>query len=65
MQSPIIRNGHIRNSAEILGNFKEQPVARSNLRMHYFSAWNLRNAYQSDFDHKEWVRNGAEIFGKF
>ena len=32
MQSPIIKNGLIRNDPEILGKFKEQRLSRSKLR---------------------------------
>ena len=31
-QSPIIKNGPIRNDAEILGKFKERTLSRSKLR---------------------------------
>ena len=31
-QSPIIKNGAIRNNAEILGKFKERTLSRSKLR---------------------------------
>ena len=31
-QSPIIKNGPIRNDAEILGKFKERRLSRSKLR---------------------------------
>ena len=45
-QYPIIRKGHIRNSAEFLGQFKKQALGRSNLRN---ASKNLRNTQCSDF----------------
>ena len=42
----IIRNGHIRNSAEFLGKFKKRALGRSNLRN---ASKNLRNGQCSDF----------------
>ena len=43
---PIIRNGHIRNSAEFLRKFKKRAFGRSNLRN---ASKNLRNSQCSDF----------------
>ena len=45
-QYPIIRNGLIRNSAEIWGKFKKRALGRSNLRN---ASKNLRNGQCSDF----------------
>ncbi len=45
-QSPIIRNGPIRLSAEFWGKFKKRALGRSNLRN---TSKNLRNAQCSDF----------------
>ena len=45
-QYPIIRNGLIRNSAEILGKFKKRALGESNLRN---ASKNLRNGQCSDF----------------
>ena len=45
-QYPIIRNGHIRNSAEFLEKFKKRALGRSNLRN---ASKNLRNGQCSDF----------------
>ena len=35
-QSPIIKNGPIRNNAEILGKFKERTLSRSKIRNEQF-----------------------------
>ena len=43
---PIIRNGLIRNSAELLGKFKKRALGRLNLRN---ASKNLRNGQCSDF----------------
>ena len=45
-QSPIIRNGPIRLSAEFWGKFKKRALGRSNLRN---ASKKLRNAQCSDF----------------
>ena len=37
-QSPIIKNGPIRNDAEILGNFKERTLSKSKLRNAKFAS---------------------------
>ena len=49
-QYPIIRNDHIRNDAEFLGEFKKRALSRSNLRN---ASKNLRNAQCSDFQSEE------------
>ena len=53
MQSPIIRNGPIRLSAEFWGKFKKRALGRSNLRNASKKLRNaskkLRNAQCSDF----------------
>ena len=51
-QNPIIRNGHIRNSAEFWGKFKKRALGRSNYTQYPI----IRNGL---------IRNGAEFWGKF